>query len=255
MIGPIRGLARAGADFVDIYLYRLTTALRHAAPRAHGKLLDVGCGEKRFEPLFTPFVESYTGVEHEAVFRSTHASTRARKPDVYYDGKTLPFDAGAFDTVLSTEVLEHTPNPGHLVAEMARVLRPGGTLIVTAPFAFRLHEEPYDFHRFTPHGLSLMIGDTGLHVIETHPFGGVWSVVGHKINSYLALRLARLQALGQALGKSGHEPTDSASVRLWTLPVVAPTMASLAGLARVLDRVAPDPTESLGYLVIAERPS
>jgi SAM-dependent methyltransferase len=233
----------------------LTTSLERVAPRARGRLLDVGCGDKRFAPMFAPYVERYVGVEHELVFASTDASKRASKPDAFYDGKTLPFEAATFDTVISTEVLEHTPDPAALVAEMARVVKPGGLVILTTPFALRLHEEPYDFFRFTPHGLTSLADRCGLRVVETHAFGGVWAVVGHKINGYLAFRFARLQGLAQALGKGGHEPTDQAKPRLWALPMVAPAMASISALARVLDRVAPDPTEALGYLLVAERPA
>ncbi len=252
MIEPLRKAARASADAVDLYLSWLKICLRRAAPRAHGRLLDVGCGDKAFEALFTPFVESYTGVEHQAVFESTQASQRTAKPDVLYDGKRLPFDAASFDTVLSTSVLEHTPDPAALIAEMARVLKPDGTVILTTPFAFRLHEEPYDYYRFTPYGLAAMLERVGLHIVDTQAFGSVWSVVGHKLNSYLAFRLARLQAIGQLLGKMGHEATQHERPRVWTLPAVLPAMVCIAGAARVLDRVAHDPTEALGYLVVAE---
>ncbi len=247
----LRGAARSAADFVDLYVSWLTASLRDVAPRAHGVMLDVGCGDRRFEPLFTPYVKSYTGVEHEVVFASTDSSKRTNKPDVLYDGQHLPFDAGAFDTVISTEVLEHTPDPAGLVAEMARVLKPGGTVILTTPFAFRLHEEPYDYFRFTPHGLTSLLERAGLRVVEVRAFGGVFAVVGHTLNSYLAFQVGRLQGLGRMLGKMGHEGAKGERVRLWTLPAVLPTMALIAGAARVLDRVAPDPTEALGYLVVA----
>jgi SAM-dependent methyltransferase len=254
-VDPLRRAARAGADFVDLYVSWLTSSLRDvAAEHARGRLLDVGCGDRRFEHLFTPHVVSYTGVEHEAVFASTEAAKRPNGPDALYDGKRLPYEDASFDTVLNTEVLEHTPDPAALVGEMARVLKPGGVTIVTAPFAFRLHEEPYDFYRFSPHGLAWLFEQSGMEVVETRHFGGVFGVVGHKLNSYLAFRVARLQALGRLVGKMGHEPSSfGGGTRLWTLPAVLPSMIGIATAARILDRLAPDPTEALGYLVVARR--
>lgn len=249
----IRRTARAGADFVDLYVSWLTASLRETAPLVRGRFLDVGCGDRRFEPLFLPFVESYTGLEHEAVFASTDASKRSTKPDVLYDGKRIPFESASFDSILCAEVLEHTPDPGVLVAEMARVLRPGGKIIVTAPFAFRLHEEPYDYFRYTPHGLASLFERAGLKMLEKRAFGGVFSVLGHTLNSYLAFRVARLQGVGRLLGKMGHEPTESERARLWTFPAVLPVMAGVAGAARILDRIGPDPTEALGWLMLGER--
>jgi SAM-dependent methyltransferase len=249
----IKRTVRAGADFVDIYVSWLTASLREAAPQARGRFLDVGCGDRRFEPLFTRYVESYTGVEHEAVYASTHAAQRSTKPDVLYDGKRLPFETASFDSMLCADVLEHTPDPAGLIGEMARVLKPGGKIILTAPFAFRLHEEPYDYFRYTLHGLNTLFESAGLRILEKHAFGGVFSVLGHTFNSYLAFRVARLQGLGRLLGKMGHEPTDSERPRLWTFPAVLPVMAGVAGAARVLDRIGPDPTETLGWLVVGER--
>jgi SAM-dependent methyltransferase len=248
---PLQVAARAGADFVDIYNTGLIASIREVAPRAHGRLLDVGCGDRRFEGIFKPHVESYVGIEHETVFASTDASTRATRPDFLYDGKKLPFEAATFDTVVCMEVLEHTPEPAALVAEMARVLRPGGVVILTAPFAFRLHEEPYDYFRFSPHGLASIMGKAGLRIDAIRPHGGVFGVVGHKLNSYLAFRVARLQGIGRLVGKMAHEGARGEYARFWTFPAVLPAMTVIAGTARWLDRIAPDPSEALGYVVVA----
>src|SRR5205823_4250273 len=101
-----------------------------------------------------PYVDEYLGIEHETTFERTAAKLARSRPDYLYEGDQLPFNQGSFDTVLSIQVLEHTPNPRKLVAEMARVLQKGGTLIPAAPFWFRLHEEPHDDFRFTPTRLT-----------------------------------------------------------------------------------------------------
>jgi hypothetical protein len=158
--------------------------------------------------------------------------------------------------VLSIQVLEHTPQPGRLVMEMSRVLADDGLLILLAPFQFRLHEEPHDYFRYSPHGLRQLCAEAGLEVTHVEQQGSLWSVMGHKLNSYLAFRVALMGGLAQDLGKLGHEKATLARPRYWTLPWVAPSMLGIALGARVLDRLLFDPEESLGFLILARhRPS
>ncbi|MBV9947357.1 MAG: methyltransferase domain-containing protein, partial [Myxococcales bacterium] len=246
-------VGRAVSDWIDLEWSLVRESLRYAAPRARGRLLDVGCGDKQHEAIFLPYVDSYLGVEHSASYAATNAADRPVKADVLYDGKRLPFDNGSFDTVLSVQVLEHTPHPAELVLEMGRVLRDGGRLIMTVPFSFRLHEEPHDYMRFSPHILREFCERAGLMVEEIVPRGSLWSLVAHKLNSYLGLRVARMAGAAQMLGKHKHEASTRQGARLWTLPAVAPAMLGLAFWGRVLDRLLPDPTEALGFLVIARR--
>jgi SAM-dependent methyltransferase len=246
-------LARSASDWVDLQWSYMIEQLRRAAPRAKGRLIDVGCGDKPYEHIFAPYVTEYIGVEHTATFEATSASTKASKPDVYYDGVTLPFPDESADTVLNIQVLEHTPRPQQLLKEMARILKPDGVLILCAPFSFRLHEEPHDYFRFTPHGLRAMFEEAGLVITEVCRQGDLWSVLAHKLNTFLAFRVAQLDDIGQALGKLGHEGKNGRAPRVWTLPAVVPAMLAVSAGARVLDRIAPDGTEMLSNLVFARR--
>jgi len=247
----LKQLARQAANFVDLQWTLVVRALKGVAPLARGRLLDVGCGDKPYLELFEPYVSQYLGVEHEASFRHTASATRTRGPDVFYDGKRLPFTDGEFDTVLSVQTLEHTSAPQALLREMARVLHPNGVLLLTAPFSFRLHEEPHDYFRYSPHGLRALCAEAGLVVERCEAMGNLWSLLGHKINSYLALNLARASGLAQELDKLGHEPKQSARPRFWLMPFVALSMTSVSVTAKVLDRIAPDDTESLGFVIVA----
>ena len=248
-----RKLVRAASDWVDIQLALIVAALRDVAPQASGRLLDVGCGNKPYEAYFRPHVSEYLGIEHEATFAATAAGSQGTRPDLTYDGTRLPFPEGTFDTVLSVQVLEHTPRPRELVREMGRVLKPGGLLILVAPFQFRLHEQPHDYFRYSSHGLRHLCDDAGLEVAEVRALGSLWSVIGHKINSYLAFRVGRIGGLAQQIGKLGHEQTAAPRPRLWTLPFVGASMVAVAGLARVLDPVLAEPDETLTFLVLARR--
>jgi hypothetical protein len=149
------------------------------------------------------------------------------------------------------QVLEHTPAPATLIGEMRRVLAPDGLLILSAPFQFKLHEEPHDYFRYSPHGLRTLCEAAGLEVLETMPQGSLWTVLGQKLNSYLAFHVVRVGQFAQTMGKLGHEAPQQARTRWWTLPLVGPGIVSIAAGARVLDRVLGDPTESLGFTIVA----
>jgi SAM-dependent methyltransferase len=109
----------------------------------------------------------------------------APRPDVRGDAQALPFCAGAFDTVLCSQVLEHLPEPGRAVGEMARALREGGYLIVTAPHIWGVHEEPHDYYRFTRYGLAHLMEQAGLEVVEVRAMAGYWVTAGARFCYYL----------------------------------------------------------------------
>lgn len=137
-------------------LYR---EIRSLAPRVEGRVLDFGCGSKPYVELFTRTSE-YIGVDIET---SGHDHTNSAV-DVFYDGEVLPFEDGRFDAVVSFQVFEHVPDLNRSLAEIARVLRPGGKLLVTMPFTFPEHEIPFDFRRLTQFGLRDFLQVHGMEV-------------------------------------------------------------------------------------------
>ena len=74
------------------------------------------------------------------------------------DAQALGLADGTFDVVLCTEVLEHLPEPQRAVDEMFRVLKPGGTLLLTTRFLFPIHDAPHDYFRFTKYGCVISCG-------------------------------------------------------------------------------------------------
>jgi len=137
-----------------------------AAPYVSGDLLDVGCGMKPYEALLGRRTTSWTGLDFT---QSAAGQTRA---DVFGSALDMPFADGRFDTVLCTQVAEHVPEPGRQFAECARVLRPGGVLILTTPQTEELHEQPHDYFRYTRYGLLYLAETHGLQVVMLQPFGG-----------------------------------------------------------------------------------
>lgn len=74
--------------------------------------------------------------------------------DVVGDAHHLPFEDDSFDIILCSEVLEHLHSPHIAIAEMQRVLKKGGKLILTTRFLFPIHDAPHDYYRYTRHGLE-----------------------------------------------------------------------------------------------------
>ena len=135
--------------------------ITHFAKDMDGRLLDFGCGNKPYERYFCN-VSEYVGCDIEA---SGHAHAN-EKIDVFYDGKTLPFEDCSFDNVLSSEVFEHIFNLEPMIKELHRVLKPGGGILVTVPFVWNEHEAPYDFGRYTSFGITDLLERNGFKVEE-----------------------------------------------------------------------------------------
>ena len=125
-----------------------------------GILLDVGCGSKPYKELFS--VDRYLGID---INESAHDHANS-DVDVFYDGKTIPFNNNHFDHVFSSEVFEHVFNLDQLLSEINRVTKKGGSLLVTIPFCVQEHEIPNDFVRYSSFGLRNLLERNGYKIIN-----------------------------------------------------------------------------------------
>jgi len=157
---------------------RIDGAIVENAELAHGVLLDIGCGNKPFEKIFEPFVEKYIGLEY-----SPESGYRGNKADFCGDAAFLPLANESVDTILCTEVMEHVPNPEKTIEEFYRILRPGGTVITTAPFVYPVHDA-FDFFRYSPDGLAAIMKRQGLTVEKVEPLSGAAVTLAAMFNMY-----------------------------------------------------------------------
>jgi SAM-dependent methyltransferase len=126
------------------------------------RVLDVGAGDAPYRELFEHVEYVTSDWEH-----SPHEEAAAT--DVIASADALPFDDASFDAVLLLQVLEHVREPARVVAELLRVLRPGGQLVLTAPLAWEQHELPHDYYRYTGPGLQHLLGSAGFEQIVVEP--------------------------------------------------------------------------------------
>lgn len=153
-----RGRSLAAARrLLDLQAASIWADLRTELRAARGVVLDVGAGAQPYRPL-VPAAATYRAID----------SVLAREafgydvPDTeYFEGETWPVVDAAVDVVIATETLEHVPEPFSFLCEARRVLRPGGRLILTVPFAARWHYVPHDYWRFTPSSLCRMLEGSG----------------------------------------------------------------------------------------------
>lgn len=137
----------------------LREALAEVLPGLKGEVLDVGCGTKPYRDLVT--ASRYTGLDYDSPLRRETGAA-----DVFYEGGRFPFSDEDFDGVLCTQVLEHVFTPEDFLGEIRRVLRPGGTLVLTVPFVWDEHEQPHDFGRYSSFGLRALLERTGFEVVR-----------------------------------------------------------------------------------------
>ncbi len=140
-------------DFSYLDCQRRTQLIREVASRLPAGttkiLLDIGGRGKPYAEYFRDRV-----LWHFVVDIEPGASV-----DFVGDARVLPVAEGSVNLVLCTQVIEHIPEPGRVLQEIFRVLRPGGTLILSVPAIFPQHGSPGDYWRYMPQGLAWLLRD------------------------------------------------------------------------------------------------
>jgi SAM-dependent methyltransferase len=230
------------------WLRRVTERL---APHAHGRMLDLGCGERPYESAFAPHVERCFGLEYPPVADNLHPEIWGKIErirgivDVWGDGTRLPFRDRSFDTVLALEVLEHVGEPDRCVAEISRVLAPGGTLLLTVPLVAPLHQWPFDYWRYTTRGIEALLARHGFEIERVEARGNFATATGATVAHWLL----------RSLGSRAINHDGSVALSRWRAPLVLPVIALAQAFFVVCERWTDDSGASLGYAVVAKRSS
>lgn len=151
--------------------------IKSLAPQIKGKVLDVGCGSKPYEALFQ--VSEYIGLELAS------PENQHKKADYFYDGAIFPFTDKTFDSVITNQVLEHVFNPDVFLSEIHRVLKDDGIVLLTVPFVWDEHEQPFDYARYSSFGLKYLLEKYQFEVIEQRKSIQDIRVIFQLLNAYL----------------------------------------------------------------------
>jgi len=152
--------------------------IRDLSYNIKGKTLDIGCGSKPYERLFQ--VSEYIGLEID-----TPENRAGKKADYFYQGDLFPFSDNSFDSVITNEVFEHIFNPEVFLSEIHRVLKQDGIFIMTVPFVWDEHEQPYDYARYSSFGIKFLLEKHGFKIREHRKSMNDIRAIFQLINVYL----------------------------------------------------------------------
>lgn len=158
---------------------RIAAFVRRHAHLLDGDVLDFGGGEMPYRGFAR--YRSWRSVEYAPALSGPDLNDLARaarvgRDHLFYDGRHVPLPDSSVDTVLATEVLEHVFNLEEVLAELHRVLRPGGRLVATVPFAMYEHEVPHDFARYTSFAIRDRLEGAGFAVEKVEKLSGMLEV-------------------------------------------------------------------------------
>jgi 2-polyprenyl-3-methyl-5-hydroxy-6-metoxy-1,4-benzoquinol methylase len=162
---------------------RSWVARQAAAVPAGSRVLDAGAGRGQYRAFFDH-------CEYKAQDFAQEPGTVGHYTQLDYecDITDIPVETGYFDVVLCTEVLEHVPEPIEALRELARVLRPGGMLLCTAPQNAHLHQEPFIFYGgYTRYWYEYFCPRFGLTVQDLQRNRGFFSFFGQEALRFSAL--------------------------------------------------------------------
>jgi SAM-dependent methyltransferase len=229
-----RRLENALRRFLDLQAGTAWHDLRIELSSAQGSLIDIGCGAQVYRDLI-PAAVAYRGIDT--------ADAKARfgysVPDThYFEGEDWGVDDGAFDMALCTEVLEHIADPAAFLSRVFRCLRPGGRLVITVPFSARWHFIPFDYWRFTPSSLQMLLTAAGFTQVRVQARGNPLTVVCYKM---MTLHLPLLFGANRSL--------PGCALGILLLPIIG-MIACIANLSLRTDWG----DDCLGYTVTSLRP-
>jgi SAM-dependent methyltransferase len=202
------------------------------------RVLDVGAGVGQYRSLF-----AHCEYKTQDFGREPQTLGQYTPLDFECDILAIPTPDESFDVVLCTEVLEHVPEPIGAVREMARILRPGGAMLLTAPLGSLLHQEPYHFYGgYTTHWYRRFLAEAGCDVVGIESNQGFFSLYSDYTQWFSNLlhprevrRLSIMRRLPLLL--------------LWLVSL--PAVRIVAPLGRWLDALGLGAPGTVGYHVVA----
>lgn len=179
-------------------------------------MLDAGAGERRIQPLFThntyvsqDFAAYAGGVDTMPPSSSSEwdRTWDSGSCDIICDIVSIPRPSESFDLITLLEVVEHLPDPAAAIQELARLLKPGGSLLITCPNLCAEHQTPYFYYSgFSRYFFQNLLQDsTGLQLTSLVPQGDFISAHFSELRQLLYASSSKIITLPLLLTLVGAE--------------------------------------------------
>ncbi|HAA53131.1 MAG TPA: hypothetical protein DCE42_00150 [Myxococcales bacterium] len=234
----------------DAEEYSITQFIKLASSQVEStdRVLDAGAGTCAYKSFFehaqyeSTDIKDYYGNDPNWQHTFLSDLTEIPRPNNFYD------------VIVNTQVLEHVRDPQAVIHEFYRILKPGGTLYLTAPQGWGIHEAPHNYFNFTSYGLKLLFENAGFSIEEITPRGGIFWYLGKQ------LRVLPDYILTQFF-KEQHDGVESFAPSPW-LPLMMVWYASTAPplkfilplILHPIDQIDRQQTFTLGYACICKKP-
>jgi SAM-dependent methyltransferase len=175
-----KGFGRNNSSRRDTEIIKLLKQL----PSGH-KILDIGAGEQPYREYCSHLdYNCQDFCQYDGVGDSTGIQTSSfniNDIDIVSDITEIPVENNSYDAILCTEVIEHVPNPIDAVKEMGRILKPGGTIIISSPFFSLSHFAPYHFYSGFNKYFYQHVFNSGFYIKSCVAYGNYFEVIAQEL--------------------------------------------------------------------------
>jgi SAM-dependent methyltransferase len=233
MSSGVLGVSERLRQFVEEAPYERRTILEFVRNSARGlpagaRVADIGAGD-------SPYREFFDHCEYLAIDWGQSIHSGALRADVVCSADHIALPDESVDAALVTQVLEHVPDPRAVLRDVHRILRMDGPLYLTVPLIWELHEFPYDYYRYTPPLLRLLLEQAGFGDVKVEPRNDCFTTIAQLMRN-----------AGGAMGRAGDQRDLEREKAQQALERLSDSVAALAPLD--LQHIMPR-----GYSVVGRR--
>lgn len=154
-----------------------------------GVLVDIGCGRQPYKKDLLPYTKKYIGIDHPKVSKRYLAN---EKPDILADATKIPLPDNFANLTMMISVLEHLPNPTAALKEAYRITKKNGSFVTVTIQNYRLHDEPYDYFRYTRFGLKEILEKSRFKKIKITPLGNFPILFSQYFNIFIFYTIKKM---------------------------------------------------------------